>query len=145
MSRKPRREAKAALAPRGLRPRLTPDQVRDIGLAHIVNLDAIAKGTATPQILLGVMGGVLTWHRVSQKLGRGEAEMVEQLELFAGVFDRYQRTGKVGFTGLEYQAAKRGVETQDALAGLVDAFTAIEAATWSEAQVRSLDKKEQAA
>ncbi len=145
MSRRPRRQAKPALAPRGLRPLLTASQVRELGLVHISNLDLIAKGAATAQVLLGVMGGVLTWHRVAQEIGRGEAEMVQQLELFAAVFDRYQQTGRVIFTGPEYQLAKRGVETQDALAELVDQHTAVAAAAWSEAQVNSLNTSRRAA
>lgn len=139
MSRRPRRQAKPALAPRGLRPKLTADQVRDLGIVHITNLDLIAKGEATAEVLLQVMGGVLTWHRVAQIIGRGEAEMVEQLALFASVFDRFQQHGRVGFTGPEYQLAERGVETQDALAELVDQHTAVAAAAWSEAQVTALN------
>lgn len=145
MSRRPPRQAKPALAPRGMRPRLTASQVRDLGLVHISNLDLIAKGGATAQVLLQVMGGVLTWHRVAQQIGRGEAEMVEQLKLFASVFDRYQQHGRVIFTGEEYQLAKHGVEVQDTLAELVDEHTAVAAAAWSEAQVNSLNTSRRAA
>lgn len=145
MSRRARRIARPALPPRGLRPKLTKDQVRDLGLVHIVNLDQIASGQGTPEVLLQVMGGTLTWHRVAQVLGVGEPEMVQQLELFAAVFDRFQKTGKVGFTGPEYQLAKRGVETQDALAELVDQHTAVEAANWSEAQVQRLNTTRESA
>ena len=144
MSRRPRRKARPALPPRGLRPRLATDQVRDLGLVHIANLDAIAKGAADVEVLWQVLGGVLTWHRVAQVLDRGEPEMDAQVELMVAVQQRYACTGRVLFTGEEYQLARHGVEVQDALAELVDEHTAVEAATWSEAQVHRLQLERQA-
>lgn len=52
MTRKhtPRRRI-TPLPPRGLRPRLTRDQLLDLGLAHVVNLDLIARGEAGEPML----------------------------------------------------------------------------------------------
>lgn len=136
-----RRHAITPLPPPGMRPKLDAGQVEDLGLVHIINLDAIAKGDAGVDVLWQVMGGMLTWHRVAEKLGRGEQEMVAQLELMRAVWERYGRTGRVLFTGPEYQLAKLGVEVQDALASIVDRHIAVEAANWSEAQIARLSKE----
>ena len=52
--------------------------------------------------------------------------------------------GRAAPLNLEYQRAKHGVDVQDALAELVDEHTAVEAATWSEAQVHRLQLEQQA-
>jgi hypothetical protein len=123
-----------ALPPRGLRPKLTVDQLCDLGLAHHVNLDTLAKGEADEDTLWQWVGGCLTWSRVAELLKVGEAEMRDQLELVAAVVERYGRTGRAVFTGPEYQLAKAGVGYMDDLAAIVDRPTAIAAANWSEAR-----------
>lgn len=143
MSRKHcRRRAIAPKPPRGLRPRLAPDQVRDLGLAHVVNLDAIARGEANEALLWQWVGGVLTWSRVAELLQAGVPEMQAQLELAHRVIERYGRTGRVGFSGPDYQAARAGVQVMDLLAELVDKPTAIAAAEWSERRVNELAQAE---
>ncbi|MEY2892724.1 MAG: hypothetical protein RJA98_2632 [Pseudomonadota bacterium] len=126
------------LPPRGLRPKLDRGQIRDLALAHIGNLDAIAKGSADEQLLWDVAGQTLTWSRVAERLGAGMPEMHEQLLLCARLVERYGRTGRVVFTGEDYQLAKDGLSVMDQLAELVDLPTAIEAADWSEAQTNAL-------
>lgn len=124
--------------PRWLRPRLAADQVRDLSLAHHVNLDAIAKGEAGEDILWQVAGGTLTWCRVAELLGVGQPEMAEQLQLLEQLVARFHRTGRVLYTGSEYQLAKRGVEVMDALASSVDRDTAIAAANWGESTMNTM-------
>jgi len=126
------------LPPRGLRPRLTRDQVRDLALAHVTNLDDVASGRATADVMWQMAGGVLTWSRVAQLTGTGVPEMAEQLEMMAGVVMRFAQSGRVGFSGIQYQTAKRGVEVMDALAEIVDVPVAMAAAQWSEAAVNRL-------
>ena len=126
------------LPPRGLRPRLTPDQVTDLALAHLTNLDLIAKGQATVDEMWQMVGGVFTWSRAADLLQVGVPEMRAQLELATRVVERYGRTGRVGFSGTEYQAAKIGVQVMDELAALVDKPTAIAAAEWGEVEVNRL-------
>lgn len=139
MSRKHcRRRVIVPVPPRGLRPTLDPATLRDLSLVHLVNLDAIATGTADEAMLWQVVGGCLTWHRVAEVLRAHLAEMGEQLEMLADVIERYGRTGKILFTGPEYQLAKQGVQVMDELAAVVDKATAIAAAQWSEARVNAM-------
>ena len=92
--------------PRGLRPKLAHHQVRDLSLVHHVNLDSIATGQADAETLWQTIGGALTWSRIAERLGLGEPEMALQLKMLDHVTERYVRTGKVRFTGPEYQLAK---------------------------------------
>jgi hypothetical protein len=126
------------LPPRGLRPKLSQDQLTDLALAHIVNLDLIAHGKADEEVLWQMVGGVFTWTRVAQLLQVGVDEMAAQLEVATRVVERYGRTGRIGFSGTEYQLAKLGVNVMDELAALVDQPTASIAADWSEARVNAL-------
>jgi hypothetical protein len=131
--------------PRWLRPRLAADQVLDLGLVHWTNLDTLAKGEGTEQLLWQVVGGVFTWSRVADLLHQADSrfepavdEMRAQLELATRLVERYGATGRVIFTGTEYQLAKRGCDVMDALARTVDRATAVAAAEWSEAKVNAL-------
>jgi hypothetical protein len=124
--------------PRWLRPRLHSAQLRDLELVHLVNLDAIARGDADEQTLWQVVGGVFTWSRVADLLRLGVDDMRAQLELATRLVERYGATGRILFTGPEYQLAKRGVEVMDELARRVDRPTAVAAAEWSEARVNAL-------
>lgn len=124
--------------PRALRPKLSSDQVRDLGLAHMVNLDAIAKGQATEDTLWQWVGGLLTWQKAALLLELGMPEIEPQLHLATAVINRYAKTNKIAFTGPEYQLAKTGVLVMDALAESVDRATAIAAADWSERRVQQL-------
>jgi hypothetical protein len=126
------------LPPRGLRPKLAPDQVLDLGLAHVINLDELASGKGNVDTLWQWVGGVLTWSHVAQKLQRGVDEMTAQLELSTRMIERYKRTGRALFTGPDYQLAKVGLVAMDQLAEIVDRPTAIEAAEWSEGRVGEL-------
>jgi hypothetical protein len=138
MRKHTRRRAITPVPPRGLRPRLAGHQVQDLELVHLANLDAIARGCGTEELLWQVVGGTLTWGRVAQRLGLGEPEMRAQTELVTALVQRYGRTGRVGFTGAEYQLAKQGVDVMDQLARTVDRATAVEAAEWSEARVQAM-------
>ncbi len=126
------------LPPRGLRAKLDQSQVKDLSLCHLVNLDAIAKGTADADLMWSWCGGCLTWSRVSEALKLGTEEMHRQLDLALAVVERYKRTGRVLFTGQEYQLAKEGVGYMDDLAAIVDRPTAVAAANWSEQRCAEL-------
>lgn len=128
-----------AQPPRGLRPRLARDQVCDLGICHLQNLDAVASGQATEANLWQIAGAALTWSKVAELLQLGEPEMRAQLELASTLVTRYGRTGKVLFTGPEYQLAKDGVQVMDQLAEIVDRPTAVIAAEWSERKVNELE------
>ena len=133
-----RRRVWVPLPPRGLRPKLHADQVTDLALAHLTNLDLISKGQADEAVLWQMVGGVFTWSRAADLLQVGVDEMRAQLELATRVVERYGRTGRVGFSGTEYQLAKLGVQVMDELAAMVDLPTAVAAANWGEEQVNRL-------
>jgi hypothetical protein len=135
MRKHTRRRVTIPLPPRGLRPMLDRSQLRDLALAHISNLDALARGGADGTTLWHAVEAAFTWSRVAELLGVGQAEMAQQLAMLEGVLLRYQRTGRAGFSGPEYQLAKQGVEIMDELARLADLHTAIQAAAWSEGRV----------
>jgi hypothetical protein len=148
MRKRTRRRIVVPMPPPGLRPRLAPDQVLDLGLAHWQNLDALAKGEGTVDLLWQVVGGVLTWSRVADLMAARNAsyapavdELRAQLELATRLVERYGATGRVLLTGPDYQLAKRGAQAMDELAAAVDRPTAIAAAEWSEAKVNELAAK----
>jgi hypothetical protein len=140
MRKRCRRQPVPAL-PRWLRPRLDREQLLDLGLVHSMNLADMAEGRATAETMWQMAGGVLTWARVAEALGVGQAEMTRQVATMQAVIDRYRRTRRVGFSGLEYVAAREGVAVMDELARLVDRPTAMAAADWSEGVVNDLMAK----
>lgn len=135
MSTRRRRKPIVPVPPRGLRPKLDAGQVRDTSLIHTMTLDDIARGTAGPAQLREAVACALTWSRVAESLGAGEAEMKTHMEVIASVTERFKAKGVARFTGEEYQAAKRGVMVMDELAEMVDRPTAVAAALWSEKQI----------
>ena len=126
------------LPPRGLRPKLDRGQLTDLALAHLANLDALARGGATTTTLWHAVEAAYTWSRVAELLQVGQDEMTEQLLMLEAVLARYKRTGKIGLSGPEYVLAKKGVEVMDELAATVDTQTAIAAAAWSEGRIDRL-------
>ena len=126
------------LPPKGLRAPLFVQTRTTLAIAHLENLDLVSRGKATEDELWHLVEQALTWSRVAHLLGVGEPEMAAQLELATQVVQRYGRTGRIGFSGVEYQAAKQGVDVMDELARLVDQPTAAQATAWSEARIRRL-------
>lgn len=124
--------------PRAFRPRLRVDQLRDLGLAHIQNLDAIATGQADPPMIWDYTSSVLCWWKAAQLMATGVPEMDEQLEVATRLVERYSRTGRVLFDGPDLVIARRGVTVMDLLAELVDQATAIAAADWSEREINRM-------
>ena len=142
MSRKScRRRHVTPLPPPGMRPpppKLAPPQVRDLALTHAVNLDAIARGTADEATMWQWVGGVFTWERVASLLQVGVPEMDTQVAVAHRLVSRYRSTGKVGFSGLEYQAARTGLQVMDELITIVDLPTAMLASEWAEQMTNEL-------
>lgn len=125
--------------PRWLRPKLTPDQVRDLGLAHWQNVDALHSGQGNVETLWQIGGGIFTWSYVANALKVGMAEMLEQSKLFDRVVAHWRATGRVEWpTPQDYALAADGAAVMDELAKRVDRATAIEAADWSEKQINTL-------
>ena len=142
---KRKRIPRPALPPPGLRPKLRRDQLRDLALCHIKALDSIARGYATSATLWDVAGAALTWSKAAELMQIGEAEMTAQLELALSLIERYRRTGRVAFSGPEYQAAKSGVAVMEQLAEIVDHPRAVIAAEWSERRLNAIEAQSRAA
>lgn len=141
MRKHTRRRVITPLPPIGLRPRLAPDQVRDLSLLHNISLDAIARGEADAGVLEDWAGAVLTWSRVAELREIGMAEMHGQLDLATRVLERYRDTGHATFEPGEYDLARLGVMAMDELAKLVDRPTAIAAANWSELRLNEMARQ----
>jgi hypothetical protein len=146
-TKKPRKRhvPRFAIAPKGLRPKLDRDTLTTVGLIHAQNLDDIATGKGDAQTMWDMAEAVFTWSRVAEVMQVGVPEMQDQLLLSARVCERYRDTGKVVFTGPEYQLAKLGVQIMDQLAEEADLPTATEAALWSTAQLARLTARERKA
>ncbi len=127
-----------ALPPRGLRPRLTPDQLLDLGLVHHQQLDALVTGQATEATLWDLVGSVLTWSRVAELLQLGTEEMLEQMALATRLVERYRATGVISLQPNEAELARDGVAVMTELARIVDRPTAVAAADWSEAKLDAM-------
>lgn len=138
MTQKARTPRWPAVPPRGLRPMLAKDQVLDLGLCHISNLDVIARGTATREVLMHWAESVLLWSRAAELAQAGVAEMAPQLALTTRLIERFERTGIVRFDGADYQLAKVGLDVMDQLASHVDRATAIAAAEWAEQRITQM-------
>lgn len=119
-----------ALIPRGLGPKMSRDQLRDLALCHMVNLDAIASGSATPAILTDWVESVLVWSQIADRVG-GDVQMSAQADLAANVIARFRETGTVFLTDEEIALAREGVAVMDALAASVDQGSAVEAVVWA--------------
>lgn len=140
MRKRCHRQIRPALPPRGLRAKLNTHQIRMLGIAHWSNLDAIARGTADEATLWHWAGGAYTWSRCADLLQHEEAKaaMQDQLLVCAAVIERYGRSGRIGFSGPEYQRAKAACEWMDAISQHVDGHTALQAAEWSERHINGL-------
>ncbi len=130
---------------RGLRPKLTPDQLSGLSLAHHINVDAIRDGSADEDTLWQYAGGAFTFSCIAQLLETGMPEMAEHLASVTHLIERYGKTGRIAFTGTELQIARTGLQVMDALAEIVDRPTAVLAADWSERQINQLAAAHRAA
>jgi len=135
--------------PRWLRPKLHRDQQRDLAMAHIVNLDALASGKADETILWQWVGGALTWSGIAVALASSNEAlyseaviaMTDQMAVCTAVIQRYGATGWVALQGDEYGRARDACEWMDALAEVVDRATAIAAADASEKAIEKMAAK----
>lgn len=123
------------MPPKGLRKMLAPDQVRDLAIAHHTHVDAVSHGKGTPDLLWEMAGAALGWSKVAETLGIGEPEMAADLEVITALLKRFERTGRVAYTGPELQQARDGLQVVDQLARLVDHATALAAMSWAEDEI----------
>lgn len=124
--------------PAWLRPKLDKRQIEDLGLVHIVNLDAIQSGKADEQILWDMVTTVLAWSKVAEIRNLGHEQIIPQLTLAADVVARFKECGRIEFKdAAQYDLAKYGVEVMDAMAAMVDAHTAEVAVVWANQEIQT--------
>jgi hypothetical protein len=136
MRKRCHRRIRPALPPKGLRPKLTAAQVRDLDTTHLQTLDDIANGRGTEASLQQWAGAVATWLNVAQMVGIGVPEMQQQADVVESLTARFNKTGRVLFSGPELQRARVGVAVMNELAVLTDASTARVAADIAEATLQ---------
>lgn len=128
---------------RGLRPKLSAEQRKQLSMAHNVNIDAIARGEATPSLMWEYFGGVLCWWKAAQLCDWGQPEMEVQLDLATRLVERYAQHGRVLFTGPDLELARNGVVQMDLIAAEVDLANATAAADWAEIEMRRVEAAHQ--
>ncbi len=127
-----------ARMPKALRPRMTERDRVKLGLLHVQTLDAIAKGQANSQILWDWIETTLTWVKVAELLRVGVPEMLQQFDLVIRVTERFLDTGRVLFSGPDYQLAKDGVQVMDELAKETDLANFALAGAWADRKAAAL-------
>lgn len=109
-------------------------------------LTLFANGNATVDTLKEWIGMGLTYHRMLELLAADGAEftpearaaLAEQVQHQPTVLRRYQATGRVGFTGPEYLAARAAACVVDSLLDLDRNSASLRAAFWSEQQLHAM-------
>jgi hypothetical protein len=146
MSRKRcHRITRAALPPKGLRIMLKPETRRALAIAHHTHVDLVARGQATIDTVWEMAAAALGWLRMAQALEMGEPEMHADIDVLMALLQRWERTGRVGYSGPELQQARAGLEVVDELARLIDWPTACAAINWAEDKVNAIrDAREKA-
>jgi hypothetical protein len=127
-----------AKMPRGLRPMLERDPIRNLALIHVQIVDDIAAGRGTEQTLCDYTEALLTWSRAAQLTGDGVPEMDRLLALGARLVERFKGTGRVEFIGDELAVAQHGSAVMDAISQRVGRETSQMAAMWSAAKLAAL-------
>lgn len=109
---------------------------------HWEQIDAIAKGHADEDVLWTWVESSLTWHNAATATGNGIPEMDEALGLCSRLIERFVRTGRVAFSGPDYQAAKDAADVMDQLAEITPFIVARAAADKALADTKAaLDAK----
>lgn len=123
---------------RTFRNRLQANLLVELSTCLNVNLDAIAHGQADVNLMWDYVSTTLTFSHIAEALGEGEPEMAAQLELGLSLIQGWVRTGRVLFTGPEYQLAKQGVMQMELLTERCSLPIAVAAALRSEEQLQAL-------
>lgn len=129
MRKRCKRRPIAALPPKGLRIMLKPSTVRELLIAHHNNFDDVINGRATIDTVWQMAGAALGWSKIAEGLGMGEPEMARELTMINSMIGRWERTGKVGFSGPELQTARDSFDVLEQLAQAVD---------WAEARINRI-------
>jgi hypothetical protein len=98
----------------------------------------MVKGQGDESLMWQLAEQALLWSRVAELTGQMQVDMRQQLEVVASVVRRFGTTGRVGYSGAEYQTAKACVDVMDQLAEMVDKHQAVAAALWAERALQDL-------
>lgn len=122
--------------PPGLRGRFTRADLVDLAIHMHSMVETVRTGQAHSRDLWPMLRRALMWSCVAELTGIGVAEMAQQLDMTRNVVERYERTGRVGYSGDDYRIACDGVEVVTQMAESVDLVVARRASDWADAQIR---------
>jgi hypothetical protein len=115
--------AKHAPLPKFWRQNITPDRITSAKIIHWDLIDRFTSGTADVQDFWDFAETGLTYSQMMQMLAESGTEftpeaqqaLADQLLTYEGIYARFQRTGRVGFSGTELLTAKAAANVMDAL------------------------------
>lgn len=129
---------------------LTQEQIKALALAHLTNVDAIARGQADVGVLWDLAEAALQWSLVADALRQqhpdnadleeAAAGMRQHLDTAIGVVKRWSATGRIVFRGPELTQAREAIDWMDALAETVDQLTAYSCAITCQRMLAPLKK-----
>lgn len=138
------RQKRAALAmpaalPKFWRPKTAPDVQLTCKIIHWDLIELITQGKATRAELWDWMETGFTYSQLMRLLAQDGTEFTpeaiaavqEQIDSYEAIAQRYQRTGRVGFTGPELLIARAAAEVFTDLIALDRNGYAQQAAMWS--------------
>lgn len=139
------RQKRAALAalPKFWQPKITPGQQLTCQVIHWDLIEQITHGTATRTELWDWMETGFTYSQLMRMLAQDGTEFTpeaiaavqEQIDSYDAIAQRFQRTGRVGFTGPELLTARAAAEVFSDLIKLDRNGYAKQAAIWSTAHM----------
>lgn len=151
------RQKRAALAapaalPKFWRPKTTPGQQLTCKVIHWDLIEHITHGTATRTELWDWMETGFTYSQLMRLLAQDGTEFTpeaiaavqEQIDSHDAIAQRFQRTGRVGFTGPELLTARAAAEVFTDLIALDRNGYAEQAAIWSTAHMLKAQHRLQA-
>lgn len=138
--------AKRDMLPKFWQPKLTPDQASTCELVHWDLITRFTSGTATSDDLWDWIETGLTYSEMMRLLEadgtpfteEAKVAILEQLESYTGVIERYRTTGRVGFNGAQLLTARAAAEVMDSLITMDRFGFAVRAAEWSTAKMEAL-------
>ena len=125
--------------PKFWRPKMPSEQSITAKIVHWDLLDRITKGTSDYADMWSWMETGYTNTKLMQLLHADGVEfseeatqaLVDQLEIYVSVSERFKKTGKVGFSGPELLTARAAAHVMDGLMDLDRHGCAARAAIWS--------------
>jgi hypothetical protein len=145
MKKQCKRKVIIPMAPKGLRPKLKISTRIKLVEDHKAAVEKFRLGQAMHDDLLAYSGCLLTWKKIAELKMVGESEMDVLLLDAEQITQRYGRTGKVGFSGPEYQRAIDGVQIMDELADESDWPSMCQAVDYSQRAMAKIRRSHEVA